>query len=223
MYNKNEMENIIIRNTQSMNIDQLNAYNTILQQEDGMFFIDAPGGTGKTFLFNTILAYYRSKGDIAIAVATSGISALLLHGGRTAHSRFNLPLKVGKDTIANVSMRSNLAYLLRETKAIIWDEIVMANKYIIHCVDRLMKEVNNTDKPFGGVKLILGGDFRQVLPVVPQATRSEIVSCTIKNSYLWSLMTKLQLTINERVKRGNNQQNHEQILHFSDFLLKVGN
>ena len=52
-----------------------------------MFFIDGPGGTGKTFVYNTLLSYVRSKGDITFAVASSRIAALLLNGGRTAHSR----------------------------------------------------------------------------------------------------------------------------------------
>ena len=223
MYDINEMKDIVTRNTSSMNEEQLQTYNTIINKEDGMFFIDAPGGTGKTFLFNTILSYYRSKGEIAIAVATSGISALLLRGGKTAHSRFNLPLKIHKDSVANVSMRSNLANLLRETKIIIWDEVVMANKYMLHCVDRLMKEIKQNEESFGGIKLILGGDFRQVLPVTPRATRGEIVSSTIKYSYLWPQMIKLSLTINERVRRGFHLHNNQKILNFSNFLINVGN
>ena len=50
------------------------------------FFLDAPGGTGKTFLISLILAEIRSNNGIALAVALSGIAATLLDGGRTAHS-----------------------------------------------------------------------------------------------------------------------------------------
>ncbi|GBN37313.1 hypothetical protein AVEN_114825-1 [Araneus ventricosus] len=53
---------------------------------------DAPGGTGKTFLINLILAEIRSKRHIALAVASSGISSTLLDGGRTVHSALQLPL-----------------------------------------------------------------------------------------------------------------------------------
>ena len=48
-----------------------------------MLFFDAPGGTGKTFLINLILAKLRSEGNIALATASSGIAATLLTGGRT--------------------------------------------------------------------------------------------------------------------------------------------
>ncbi len=54
-----------------------------LSTQGASFFIDGPGGTGKTFLYDTLLAYVRGNGDIALAVASSGIAALLLEGGRT--------------------------------------------------------------------------------------------------------------------------------------------
>jgi len=62
-------------------------------QQGGCFFIDAPGGTGKTWCFNTLLRYVRQHGDPALAVASTGIAGLLLAKGRTAHSRFKLALK----------------------------------------------------------------------------------------------------------------------------------
>ncbi|KAL0305019.1 UNVERIFIED_CONTAM: hypothetical protein Scaly_2999400 [Sesamum calycinum] len=55
-------------------------------------FIDGPGGSGKTFLYRALLADVRSKGYIALAVATSGVAAALLPGGRTAYSRFKIPI-----------------------------------------------------------------------------------------------------------------------------------
>ncbi len=51
-----------------------------------LFFVDGPGGTGKTFLYNLILGRVRCERRIALVVASSGIAALLLDGGRTAHS-----------------------------------------------------------------------------------------------------------------------------------------
>ncbi len=58
-----------------------------------MFFVDGPGGTGKTFLYNLLLGHMRVRGGIALAVASSGIAALLMEGGRTAHSRFKIPIQ----------------------------------------------------------------------------------------------------------------------------------
>lgn len=61
-----------------------------------IFFVDGPGGTGKTFVYSIMLAHVRSQGQIALAVASSGIAALLLKGGRTAHSRFKIPLDLDR-------------------------------------------------------------------------------------------------------------------------------
>jgi chromosomal replication initiation ATPase DnaA len=54
--------------------------------QEKMFFIDGPGGTGKTYLYNTILKYLRSEGFNCLVMASSGIAACLLDEGKTAHS-----------------------------------------------------------------------------------------------------------------------------------------
>ena len=59
--------------------------------EGGMPFLDARGGTGKTFLINLILAKLHSEGKIALATASSRIAATLLTGGCTLHSTFKIP------------------------------------------------------------------------------------------------------------------------------------
>jgi hypothetical protein len=73
------------------------------------FFLDAPGGTGKTFLISLILAEIRSNNGIALAIASSGIAATLLDGGRTAHSVFKLPLNIqnNPDAVCNIKQQSS--------------------------------------------------------------------------------------------------------------------
>nr|XP_027088669.1 uncharacterized protein LOC113710019 [Coffea arabica] len=76
-----------------LNIGQRYAYDVILQEvfssRNTSFFVDGPGGTGKTFLYRSILATLRSQGFIAIVVASSGVAASILPRGRTAHSSLN--------------------------------------------------------------------------------------------------------------------------------------
>ena len=60
----------------------------------GIFFIDAPGGTGKTFLISLILDTIQAQNQIALAVVSSGITASLLEGGHTAHCVRKLPLNL---------------------------------------------------------------------------------------------------------------------------------
>ncbi|XP_042942779.1 uncharacterized protein LOC122276961 [Carya illinoinensis] len=109
-----------------LNCEQQNAYNSILQKvlsnEAAIFFIDGPGGTGKTFLYKALLATIRTKQLIALATASSGVAASILPGGRTAHSQFKSPLDTNKNLTCSVNKQSGLARLLQKVKLIIWDE-----------------------------------------------------------------------------------------------------
>ncbi|WP_422482601.1 hypothetical protein, partial [Pleomorphochaeta sp. DL1XJH-081] len=69
-------------------------------------------------------------------------------------------------------------------------------------------------KDFGGKVMVFGGDFRQVLPVVPKATVYQTISASLVKSYLWHQMTKIKLSTNMRSR--NNMQ-------LSQFLLRLGN
>src|SRR5205807_1019280 len=121
-------------NRSKMNQDQSKVFDSIVEAIEKniykVFFIDGPGGTGKTFVYNSLLAYVRSKGNIALAVASSGIAALLLDGGRTAHSRFKIPLVINANSNCNISVQSDLAELIRICKLIVWDEAPMCHKHI---------------------------------------------------------------------------------------------
>ena len=75
-------------------------------QKGNIFFVNGPGGTGKTFVENIILAGVRSTGRIALAVASSSIVSTLLDGGRMAHSQF----KILFDGIASVISKHRLRW-----------------------------------------------------------------------------------------------------------------
>ena len=127
----------------------------------------------------------RKDGGIAIATATSGIAATILPGGRTAHSRFKLPLQPKATSTCSISKQSKLAKLLKQSTVLMWDEATMVHRYAFEAFDRTMRDIMDVDEPFGGKILIMGGDFRQVLPVVPKATRNEAINACIIKSLLW--------------------------------------
>lgn len=81
-YNMVDLRNYVEVNERLLTNDQRTAYGTILQNinnnNGGIIFLDAPGGTGKTFLLNLILAKIRSQNEVAVAVASSGIASTLL-------------------------------------------------------------------------------------------------------------------------------------------------
>lgn len=185
-----------------------------------LFFLDAPGGTGKTYLINLLLSKVRSERNVAIAVASSGIAATLLDGGRTAHSAFKLPLNLSHShsALCNISKQSGTARVLREAKLIVWDECTMAHKGGIEALDRILKDLKSNNKLMGGVTVLLAGDFRQTLPVIPRGTRADEVNACLKSSNLWPKVQTLSLTTNLRVYLQNDLKASE----FSRILLDIG-
>ena len=151
-----------------------------------VFFLDAIAGSGKTFCENVLLSYCRSKQKIALGVTTSGIAATLLRNGRTAQSRFHLPINAHENCTWNVSATSEEAELFRKTTLIVWDEITMANKYLIEALDNGLQDITKNNRPFGGKVIVFAGDFRQTLPIMKHGSRAQTVNACLKRSRLWN-------------------------------------
>uniref|UniRef100_A0A8I6XRH8 ATP-dependent DNA helicase n=1 Tax=Hordeum vulgare subsp. vulgare TaxID=112509 RepID=A0A8I6XRH8_HORVV len=202
----------------SLNNEQLASYNDIMdhamKQKSQIFFVDGPGGTGKTYLYKALLAKVRSMGQIAIATATSGIAASIMPGGRTAHSRFKIPIKLTNNTMCSFTKQSGTAELLKQASLIIWDEVAMTKRQAVETLDRSLQDIMGRRLPFGGKVVVFGGDFRQVLPVVTRGTRAQITDATLLRSYLWEKIRKIRLTRNMRAHADP---------WFSEYLLRIGN
>ncbi|XP_057454849.1 uncharacterized protein LOC130746294 [Lotus japonicus] len=78
------------------------------------------------------------------------------------------------------------------------------------------------DKPFGGKVVVLGGDFRQILPVILKGSRSEIISSSVNSSYLWKHCKVMKLTTNMRLQQAGSSSSSLEIKEFADWLLQVG-
>ena len=141
-----------------------------------VFFIDGPGGTGKTFLYNTLIAKVRFQSKVALGLASSGIAALLLPGGRIVHSRLKVPIDIAELSVCNISKQSSLAQLIRRTNLLVWDEACMSNKHVTECIDRSLRYICSSGIPFGGKVVVFGGNFRQIPPVIKHGSRAEVVS-----------------------------------------------
>ncbi len=172
-----------------LNDNQRNTYKTILNdvtnKKGKLFFVYGNGGTGKTFVWTTLLSRLRRQGKIVLAVASSGIASLLLLGGRTAHSRFKISIDLHDESTCNITQQMKVTELVRKTDLIIWDEAPMMHHRTFKVVDRTLcdlmqlDDAQATDKIFGGKTVVLGGDFRQILPVVPKGGQEDIVSASL--------------------------------------------
>ena len=79
--------------------------------------------------------------DIATAVASLGIASLLLPGGRTAHSRFKIPINLTEDSLCQIPRQSDEDKLLQKASVIIWDEAPMMHKHAFEAFDRTMRDL----------------------------------------------------------------------------------
>ena len=175
-------------NVALLNTSQRHVFDTVMSAVEGrspqkIFFIDGPGGTGKTFVYNTLAATIRGSNKIVISVATSGIAAEQLDISRTAHSAFKVPIPIEKSSTCNIGRNSAQAHLIREAILIIFDEAPMADRKVIECIERTLRDITGCDDIFGGKVVVFGGDFRQILPVVRHGSRADIVNASL-NRYV---------------------------------------
>jgi hypothetical protein len=222
-YNRTQLSHYVRENEPKLNPDQKVAYNAVLasclRNEGQLFFLDAPGGTGKTFVINLILAKMRSERKVALAVASSGIAATLLEGGRTAHSMFKLPLNLAKseNPICNIKRNSNIAKVLQECHLIIWDECTMAHKKCFEALDKTLRDLRQ-NRIMGKVTVLFAGDFRQTLPIIQKGTPADELDACLKQSYLWRDVKSLRLSTNMRVRLSGDPTAGR----FGALLLKIG-
>ena len=144
----------------------------------------------------------------------TGKAAILLKNGRTVSTTFKLPLDLDETTTCNIKPNTKEDRSLSNTKILIWDEITMASKIAFNAVDGVMKDLLNSDKPFGNIIVILSGDFRQTLPIVKRGNRTQIIENTVKKSHLWNIFNKISLVENHRLTNADNS--------FNNWLLSIG-
>ncbi|XP_022856845.1 uncharacterized protein LOC111377923 [Olea europaea var. sylvestris] len=90
----------------------------------------------------------------------------------------------------------------------------MVNRCAIEAVDRMLRDITDCNLPFGGKVIVFGGDFRQVLPVVPRWKKDDVMKASLVFSNLWPSYLRLPLVENMRAKSDP---------MFCTYLLKIGN
>ncbi|XP_021773360.1 uncharacterized protein LOC110737309 [Chenopodium quinoa] len=144
------------------------------------------------FLYNALYAEIRLMNKIVLPTATSGIVAANIPSGRTAHSRFKIPMDSDASLACSISKKSSLAALIKETLLIIWDEASMANKQILESLDLILQDICDNDVLFVGKVIVFSRDFRQVLPVIPNKTHREAVEASVVSSYIWQYLRRFR-------------------------------
>uniref|UniRef100_A0A0L8HFJ4 ATP-dependent DNA helicase n=1 Tax=Octopus bimaculoides TaxID=37653 RepID=A0A0L8HFJ4_OCTBM len=157
------------------------------------FLLDDPGGTGKTYLYDTFIASLRKQNKCTLSYATTDIAADLLIDGRIIHSRLKLIVPLHDSSTSHMRITSESSEKLKQARLSI---------------------INEASVPFGGKLLLLGGDFRQTGPIIPRGSNAAVIESSIKQSSLWYFVIKLSLTKNMHIAGQDD---------FNWWLLDVGN
>ena len=128
-----------------LNDEQLCVFNRVTDAIEsghgGQFYLDGPGGSGKSHVLQCLLHYERKDINIPIATASTGIASTLLSLCRTLHSRFRVPIQITAESICNITKQSSVADLLRDKRVrlVIVDEAPMLHRFILECLDRTLR------------------------------------------------------------------------------------
>ncbi|KAG7994346.1 hypothetical protein I3843_01G054000 [Carya illinoinensis] len=160
---------------EALNSKQRHVYNSVLGKvffnEAATFFLDGPARTGKTFLYKALLATVRSRKLVALATASSGVAASILPGGRTAHSRFKISLDTDEHSMCCVTL------------------------------DKMLRDINDSELTFGGKVVVFGGDFRQILPMFHLTENMRARLYPVFSEYVLELGNGMPpITVDETIK-----------------------
>jgi len=156
----------------------------ILEQLDSddrsPILVTGEAGTGKSTLVN----YIKTEANIrnTVVLAPTGVAALNV-GGQTIHSFFRFPFKI-IDEAALVDQKKNR--LWKKVDLIVIDEVSMLRADILDGIDLVLRKAQDSREPFGGVRLLLVGDFFQLPPVIPQREHAVLAQLGYSGPYAYN-------------------------------------
>jgi ATP-dependent DNA helicase PIF1 len=162
-----------------MDMDQELALEILLSGESAL--LTGPAGSGKTYVLNQFIKHAKKAGRHVSVTATTGLAATHL-GGSTIHSWSGIGIHNKLPKYFYKDMPKGRADTIRKTDVLIIDEISMLHDYRLDMVDEIARTVRETDAPFGGIQIILCGDFFQLPPI---SRDDEEESSFVVSSSVW--------------------------------------
>lgn len=145
-------------------------------------FLTGEPGAGKTHTINNFVNYLRAC-DIEPAItASTGIAATHI-GGMTIHSWSGIGIKTNLDKyeLDKIASSEYIAKRVRRTCVLIIDEISMLSINMLDMVDMVCREIKQNDEPFGGIQIVLVGDFFQLPPIIKREEEKIKQNLFVKN------------------------------------------
>ncbi|KAK3233448.1 hypothetical protein CYMTET_19283 [Cymbomonas tetramitiformis] len=166
-----------------------------------MFFLHAPAGTGKTFVLNMLLHWFRSQQKLTMPMCSLGIGALSLLNGRTMHSWMSAPV-IDLTRPCAIQSHGEMGDFIRKLHQVTWDEMLKMPRTLLEKVDDALRDCRShqKDEPMAGLIFIGAGDSRQPAPIIAHSCFAQIQSLTMPNSQLWPNFHVFELTENIRLQ-----------------------
>jgi len=163
---------------QKLSILQKKALYSVLQGENVL--ICGPAGTGKSLLVKLIRKFLPRKhpNSCLYVTASTGIAAINI-GGMTLHSFAGVGLaqKSGNDLIKKVKRHREASHRWKSVDVLVIDEISMISCELFEKIEFVARTIRENDNPFGGIQLVLLGDFFQLTPIIDKPRKDKKVFC----------------------------------------------
>lgn len=160
-------------------MDQGLALEILLSGESVM--LTGPAGSGKTYVLNQFIRHAKKEGKVVAVTATTGLAATHLSGS-TIHSWSGIGIHNELPKYFFSDLKKGRADTITKTDVLIIDEISMLHDFRLDMVDRVARKIRGQDEPFGGIQVILCGDFFQLPPV---NRRDETAGAFVVSSNAW--------------------------------------
>lgn len=168
-------------------------------------FVTGPAGTGKTFVLNQFIKLAKYEGKHVSVTATTGLAATHL-GGTTIHAWSGIGIHDSLPDNFAVHMAKGRREIIEKTDVLIIDEISMLHDYRLDMVDEVCRLVRRKDEPFGGIQVVMSGDFFQLPPVNRDTSRS---GGFVVNSQVWQELEPAILYLAEQFRQREGDELHE--------------
>ncbi|MQW91138.1 AAA family ATPase [Acinetobacter wanghuae] len=169
-------------------------------------FLTGSAGAGKTYTLNQYINYLKAR-KVAVAItASTGIAATHMNG-MTIHTWAGIGIKdfLSEDDMKRMKERKYLKEHLENAQVLIIDEISMLHAKQLNLVNKVLKFFKDSDEPFGGIQVIVAGDFFQLPPVGRNDERNRDKFCFMSDAWVEAKFRVCYLT--EQHRQGNDYLN----------------
>ncbi len=162
-------------------------------------FLTGPAGSGKTFLLNKYLEHLKTKKKKVAITASTGIAATILNG-QTIHSWSGIGIKekLTKAQLYQLESDEKLSRKISKTDVLIIDEISMLSASRLDSVNLVCQHIRQNTKAFGGMQVVMAGDYFQLPPVVKNEVEDARLAC---QADIWSQMNLKVAYLNDQFRQ----------------------